>query len=143
MHEKLPLFSARQPRPHDFFCEGLVRNAELLPWYHVNVQVLQSETTDHQVLMIPTLDALKEVLKQEGASFTIESIDYVTPGYMNESGQWMMERMLEITELFNAGGWSIPRCKMKDGRIYRALSLEPQQDWGNEQVLYTARKNLR
>jgi hypothetical protein len=96
---------------------------------------------DDQVLMISTLEGLKDVLGQESEHFTVESIDYVTPGFMNETGRWQIESLVEITELSNDGGWGIPRCKVNDKRVYRELSLEPVPEFWNEQVIFRDKKS--
>ena len=144
MYERPPLFSAHRPSPKDFLKEGLVWHPSLFPWFWVNVKVSDQDRKgrlDDQVLMISTLEGLKEVLGQGSELFTVESIDYVTPGFMNETGRWQIESLVEITELSNDGGWGIPRCKVNDKRVYRELSLEPVPDFWNEQVIFRDKKS--
>ncbi|PBP66694.1 hypothetical protein SAMN05444062_1075 [Pseudomonas syringae] len=139
MHHRPPLISANRPPPQDFLSQGTVWHPSRFPWFQVNVKVLDQNCPDHfhdQILMVSTYDRLKEILGQESKVFRIRSIDYVTPGYMNGSGQWQFEPLVEITDMSNDGGWSIPRCKVAEKRIYRGLSLEPVPEFWDERVVY-------
>lgn len=74
--------------------------------------------------MIPTSEGLKRLLRQQNSLFKIITIDYVTPEEMNGSDNWRMERVLQISDLVNAFGWSIQRYRVEGGRVYRGLALE-------------------
>ncbi|WP_110948350.1 hypothetical protein [Pseudomonas bohemica] len=89
--------------------------------------------------MVPSLEGLKKLLGQQNDSFQIDAIDYVTPGFMNGSGQWKMERLIELSELFNDFGWSIPRCTVDGNRVYRGLHLVQTDEWTIERQVYSAR----
>lgn len=136
MMSERPTFTKAQIPMHEFLSEEIVRNEFHFPWFNVSVRSGSGKNATVEVLMIPTLQQLKKVFAQENELFRIESLEYATPGQMNGSEQWRMERVLEISELFNAGGWSIPRCKVEGGRTYRGLSLEPSDEWGDEKVLF-------
>lgn len=43
------------------------------------------------MLMVSSFEALKDILKVQHESFQVRSIQYVTPGFVNETGQWKME----------------------------------------------------
>ncbi|MEE4892858.1 hypothetical protein V2J79_23520 [Pseudomonas alliivorans] len=139
MHHKPPFIFANRPPPQDFLSQGTVWHPSRFPWFQVSVKVLDQHRLnqfDDQILMVSTYDQLKEILGQESKIFKIRSIDYVTPGYMNGSGQWQFESLIEITDMSNDGGWSIPRCKVADRRIYRGLCLEPVPEFWDERVVY-------
>jgi hypothetical protein len=118
-------------------CEKIVWHLARFPWFNVTVRIGGKKDATQEVFMIPTLIQLKKILTQESDLFRIESIEYVTPGYMNGSGHWKMERLLKISELFNAFGWSIPRCEVKGHRVYRGLSLEITDEWPIERPVYS------
>jgi hypothetical protein len=139
MFAKLPLISENGPSPQDFLPQGVVWHPSGFPWFLVSVEVLDHDGLDlyqDQVLMISTYDHLKEVLAQVSKLMRVKYIDYVTPGHMNGSGQWQIERLVEIVDLANDGGWSIPLCKVSDTRVYRELTLVPVSEFRNEQVIY-------
>jgi hypothetical protein len=135
MSRRVP-FSPEDNLPvHDFLSEGIVWNPLNFPWFNVTVSI---EGDTGNSFMVPSLDQLKRVLAKQNPRLKVESIDYVTPGCMNGSGHWKMEPLVEVTELFNDFGWSIPRCRVNSDRVYRGISLEPADEWKVERVVYTA-----
>lgn len=138
MFGRSPFFPSNKFQFHDLL-QGVVWNSSLMPWYHVSVRILDQGNVSEHALVVPTFDELKRVLKRRSANFVVKSIEFVTPGHMNGTTGWRMEPLLEISELFNEGGWSIPRCTVSGSRIYRAMRLEPVSEWGNEQVVFRHR----
>jgi hypothetical protein len=120
---------------HDFLSEGVVWHPLNFPWFNVTVSI---EGDAGNSLMVPSLAQLKLVLAKQTPRVKIQSIEYVTPGCMNGSGHWKMEPVVEVTELFNDFGWSIPRCRVKSDRIYRGIRLEPVDEWKTEHHIYSA-----
>lgn len=120
---------------HDFLSDGIVWHPMNFPWFNVTVSI---EGDPGNSFMVPSLAQLKRVLAKQNPRVKVESIEYVTPGCMNGSGHWKMERLVEVTELFNDFGWSIPRCRVTSDRVYRGVSLEPMDEWSIEQAVYTA-----
>gem|GEM_PF-6812226 len=136
MFDRPPFFFSSKLPPKSLLGPGFVWNSCLFPWYHVSVSLIEQGRVSPHAVMVSTLDELKKLLKQRSDCFTVTSIHYVTPGHMNESGDWKMEPLLEISELFNEEGWSIPRCKVGGNRVYRAMRLEPLSEWRNEQLVF-------
>lgn len=135
MTRRVP-FSPEDDLPvHDFLSNGIVWHPLNFPWFNVTVRI---EGHSVSSLMVPSLIQLKKVLARQDPRLRVESIEYVTPGCMNGSGHWKMERLLEVTELFNVFGWSIPRCRVTSQRVYRGTSLEPVDEWEIERHVYTA-----
>ncbi|WP_440778810.1 hypothetical protein [Pseudomonas syringae] len=146
MYLKLPLIYATRPSHVDFLTAGLVWHPSCFPWFHVSVKVLSRDDRgrhEDQILMVSSYDRLKEIMSQENKLFRIKAISYVTPGDMNGSGQWQIEPLIEIIDLANDGGWSIPRCKVTDKRVYRGFSLEPVPEFWSERVIYRHDKPRR
>lgn len=140
MNHFLP-FSPADPRPmHDFMSGGVVRHATSFPWYNVTVRI---EGNEANCFMVPSLSHLKKILAQQSDHLTVEAIEYVTPGYMNGSDHWKMEPLIEVTELFNSYGWSIPRCRVLNDRVYRGISIEPMNEWTVEQHVYSVQPRTR
>lgn len=136
MFDKPPFFSSSRSPIRSLLEQEFVWNSCLTPWFYVSVGILDQGRVSDRAVMVQTFDAVKKLLKQRSDCFTVTSIHYITPGHMNGSGDWKMERLLEISELFNEGGWSIPRCKVGENRVYRAMRLEPASEWGNEQLVF-------
>ena len=53
------------------------------------------------MLMVSSFETLKDILKVQHESFQVRSIQYVTPGFVNETGQWKMEPLIEASEAIN------------------------------------------
>lgn len=136
MFSRPPFFFSSKLPSQSLLGQGFVWNSCLTPWYHVSVSGFDQGHFSEHAVMVPTFDELKRLLKQQGDCFKVTCIHYITPGHMNESGDWKMERLVEISELFNEDGWSIPRCKVGGNRVYRAMRLEPVPEWGNEQIVF-------
>lgn len=137
MIRRAPTFPMEHRPLHDFLREGTVWHSLEFPWFLVTLHVGRKKDATFEVLMVPSLIELKQIFAQENELFKVKFIEYVTPGFMNESGHWKMERLVRISELFNAFGWSIPRCKVQGQRTYRGLSLELRDEWLTEQIVYS------
>lgn len=122
--------------PRDF-CDGLVWNADLKPWFNVNLVIKIKGTQSFECLMAPSVLELRKILSKQSGSLQIQSIDYVTPGKMNESGKWQMETLIEVSELMDPAGVVTVRCRVEGNRIYRDLTLEHKARWYSETVLYS------
>jgi len=136
MHSAKPFFTDERRIPN-LLNSGGAWCPVLLPWFYVSVQIWRIDHFRYEALIIPTAEGLKRLLDQKNAFLKVDAVDYVTPGDMNESGQWKMELLLEMTDLVNAFGWSIPRCKVEGGRVYRGLALEHEDEWGVERAVYS------
>lgn len=135
MKRSAPLFPADSLPVHDFMTPSIIWHSANFPWFNVTIR-MQNDASNS--LMVPSLAQLKQVLAQQGDDLKVESIEYVTPGFMNGSGHWKMEPLIEVTELFNCFGWSIPRCRVHEGRVYRGVTLEPTDEWTLEKPVYAA-----
>jgi hypothetical protein len=135
MKRSTPIFPPETLPLYDFLSGGAILHGESFPWFNVSIRIGEKPANS---LMVPSLDNLKKILAQRGPRLSIESIDYVTPGFMNGSGHWKMEPLLEVTELFNSFGWSIARCRVTNNRVYRGIRLEQMDEWTMEQPVYVA-----
>lgn len=118
------------------FSEGAVWNPGLIPWFNVNLEVWRGEAIAYEVLMVPTVPELKTLMGMQSHFIRVASIEYVTPGIMNETGRWQMETVIELTELVDDSGSSIQKCKVEGKRTYRGFSLEPNDDGRVENLIY-------
>lgn len=122
--------------PRDF-CDGLVWNSGLKPWFNVNLVIRANGNQSLECLMAPSVTELRKVLSNQNGSLQIQSIDYVTPGKMNESGKWQMETLIEVSELMDPSGMVTLRCRVEGDRIYRDSTLERKAKWYSETLLYS------
>jgi len=122
---------------------GAIWNRSRLPWYNVNMEIWRDEAFAHETLMVPTMLELKDVIRMEGHFLRITSIELITPGSMNETGQWQIEIIDQISELLDASGRSIPRCKVEGKRIYRGFNLEPNNEGLTETLIYPSTRSTQ
>ena len=120
----------------DFLSVGVLWNDRPLPWFLVSMKVRSERHFLDEVLMVPTYHHLKRVFALADDRFQIQSVDYVSPGHVNQTGKWMIEPVLQLSELTSLEGRRVPRCWVGPARIYRGSRLEYPDELGNEQVIY-------
>lgn len=133
---KPDLYLTDKGSPRDFR-DGLVWNSDLKPWFNVNLVIKAKGIQTYECLMAPSVLELRGILSKQSGSLQIQSIDYVTPGKMNESGKWQMETLIEVSELMDPSGMVTVRCRVEGNRIYRDLTLEHKARWYSETLLYS------
>ncbi|SED68051.1 hypothetical protein SAMN04490185_3948 [Pseudomonas frederiksbergensis] len=72
----------------------------------------------------------------------MRSIQYVTPGFVNETGHWKMEPLLEASEAINPQGERVPLFKVSD-RTYTHLGVNTEVNLKSVRVLFPAVKKKR
>ncbi|MNG20568.1 hypothetical protein D3C84_1048320 [compost metagenome] len=108
----------------------------MCPWFYLQAEVREGKEFVGEMLMVSSFDSLKDILEQQDDSFRVRSIHYVTPGFINKTGQWCMEPLLEASEAINEGGQKIPILTVL-GRSYSQLEISTEMDLTNVQVLFT------
>jgi hypothetical protein len=68
-------------------------------WFYVSIVERVQTIEVKSVLMIDSVALLDDLLSASQAGRYVESIHLVTPGRLNESGDWRMERLLRIEHL--------------------------------------------
>lgn len=68
-------------------------------WFYVTVVEQVKTTKAKSILMIDSLALLEDLMSDPHSGRHVESIQLVTPGRLNESGDWRMERLLRIEHL--------------------------------------------
>ncbi len=121
------LFESRQIAPSlfqsDFMDRPFVQQSVPAPWFYISVSVLNVRDSTAVMYMLPSFDALEDVLKYQGKNYVVESIQYVTPAFMNESGEWKMENLLEISEVVDGYGAHAKAFNVDGGRTYLGFDL--------------------
>jgi len=120
----------------DFLVRPFVRQTVMCPWFYLHAEVREGKEFVGEMLMVSSFDSLKDILEQQHDSFRIRSIHYVTPGFVNKTGQWCMEPLLEASEAINQGGQRIPILTVA-GRLYSQLEFGTEIDFTNVKVLFT------
>lgn len=66
-------------------------------WYHVTVQAKYEDRISEAVLMIASEPRLQQLLIAQDAETIITEVQVVTPGHMNGTGVWRMEKLIQVT----------------------------------------------
>ena len=120
----------------DFLARPFVRQTVMCPWFYLQVEVREGKEFVGEMLMVSSFDSLKDILEQQHDSFRIRTIHYVTPGFVNKTGEWCMEPLLEASEATNKCGQRIPILTVV-GRSYTPLEISNDIDVANVKVLFT------
>jgi hypothetical protein len=123
----------------DFLERPFMRQTVMIPWFYLEAHVRYGKEFVGEMFMVPSFDALKDMLKVPHESFRVRSIQYVTPGYVNETGQWKMEPLLEASEATNPQGERIPLFKVPD-RTYSHLGVNTEVNLKGIKILFPAVK---
>lgn len=122
----------------DFLGRPFIRQTVMIPWFYLEAQILEGNEFVGEMFMVPSFDSLKDILELQHESFQVQSIQYVTPGFVNETDRWKMEPLLEASEAINKDGELVPLFKVAD-RTYSHLGVNTEVGLQNIKVLFTAK----
>lgn len=93
------------------------------PWFYAGTREGKGDDVLVTMKMIPNIEVL-ECLLNEHADVEIESLQVVSPGYINGSSGWMMESLLELSLLADESGRASGyRCRVGSNKSYDVLDL--------------------
>ncbi|MCW8275210.1 hypothetical protein IMF27_05415 [Pseudomonas sp. PCH199] len=119
----------------DFLGRPYMRQTVMIPWFYLEAHVRYGKEFVGEMLMVSSFEALKDILKVQHESFRVRSIQYVTPGFVNETGHWKMEPLLEASEAINPQGERVPLFKVSD-RTYTHLGVNTEVNLKSVRVLF-------
>lgn len=122
----------------DFLGRPFIRQTVRCPWFYLEAEILHGKEFVGEMFMVSSFDALKDILELQHESFRVHSIQYVTPGFVNETGQWKMEPLLEASEAINQHGERVPLFRVAD-RTYSQLGVNTEVNLQNVKVLFPAK----
>lgn len=99
-------------------------------WLHVSIGYVRSGPPSQSTLLMPDLREFEQLLADCGDSLWIDEVMVVSPGDINGSGAWMMERLVTLEEVVNEDSgqlfyvYSVERGKRYiEGSSPRALKI--------------------
>jgi hypothetical protein len=87
-------------------------------WYHVTLEQRAEERMLPLVLMANDEHTLQRILSQQGQDIFVKDIQAVTPGWMNESGTWKMEKLTELSTGFDRNDIPVCLLTVESGSVY-------------------------
>lgn len=97
-------------------------------WLHVQRSIKEGRDIVSDCVFLPDARALQELLKQGGESMWISSVRVVSPGHLNESGDYRMDRLIEIRKVPSQEFSKSYIYILHDGRIYPEATTEKLEE---------------
>lgn len=119
----------------DFLSRPFIQQTVMIPWFYLEAHIRDDKEFVCEMLMVSSFDSLKDIFEMQSESFRIHSIQYVTPGYMNETGQWKMEQILEVSEAFNQNGERVTLFRVPE-RTYSQMTVSTETNLQNVKILF-------
>src|SRR5471032_1245390 len=105
-----------------------------LPWFYVRLVHHEDGIRISRMLMLSNIEMLQSVQSQRTSSSWVEDVQLVSPGYLNKTGRWLMEPLLELVEVGTGSAQSKSLIyRVMGDRIY----TDGQQDNSVDQVKCT------
>ncbi|MHA6232990.1 hypothetical protein [Pseudomonas fluorescens group sp. PF-69] len=99
-----------------------VQQQLMSPWFHTTIARCEDGLEIHDVVFVDSLQALTSLLELTEVGVKVKSVKLVSPGWLNGSGDWRMERLLEVAR--SQDGASL-RYTLIDGRHYYYPEAQP------------------
>lgn len=87
-------------------------------WLHVRRSIQEGSDIAFDYVFLPSVGALQELLEQCDESMWISSVRLVSPGHLNNSGDYRMERLTEIRKVPDQGFTKSYIYVLHDGTVY-------------------------
>ncbi|MVW84789.1 hypothetical protein EI969_02290 [Pseudomonas sp. PB101] len=100
----------------------LVQQHLMSPWFHTTIARCEDSLEIHDVVFVDSMQALTALLELTEVGVQVKSVQLVSPGWLNGSGDWRMERLLEVAR--SQDGASL-RYTLIDGRYYYFPEAQP------------------
>lgn len=112
-----------------------------LPWFYVTLTERQDEFTLRKMLIISDASTLETLLGEQNGDMGVESVQLVSPRYMNKNSRWMMEPLLELSQINStAAVRPIYIYSLEGGKQYLDGNEGPlsEEQISSRKVIYTA-----
>ena len=112
-----------QAGPAGMFGDGLahfhaVSRSLATHWYHVSLKRRHDERFMAYEEMVSDEPRLVELLIAQGESLVVQDVQVVTPGWMNKSSSWRMEKLTSLSMGFNRVEVPICVLEVESGDVY-------------------------
>ena len=85
------------------------------PWFHTTITRYEAGLEIDDVVFVDSLQTLTSILELTEKGVQVKSVQLVSPGWLNGTGDWHMERLLEVAQ--SQDGTSL-RFTVQEGRYY-------------------------
>lgn len=116
---------------------SIVEHSLHSPWFYVSVLEGHPGQTLCTMLMVQEVPVLEALLAQQSETMKIESVQLVTPSYLNNTKSWLMEELSELVQLCGADSYCY-QFLVENGRRYvDGDGVMPLRDqWISRRVIF-------
>jgi hypothetical protein len=115
-----------------------------IPWFYLQLVEGDGQATFRSMMLVPSTDLLVELTAIQDDDLWIEQAQLVTPGHINNTGQWKMERLLELHLIRDAqGGDAGNLYRVEGGGTYSTSGEHSVDGQQNTELLFSAKLHLR
>lgn len=101
------------------------------PYFHVTALDVDDDRTRPTTLLVYTVHDLLDLAAAESQGWRIQSVQLVSPGRMNGTGEWQMEKLREIEgiELARGTSYAYLLCSGATYFDHEETKALPRQRW--------------
>lgn len=106
---------------------------QISPWYHATMIRCDEGFETRHVIFIDSLPTLIHLVAQRQDETRLESLQLVSPAWLNGHQCWEMDVLLEVAQNLEEGS---ARLSLKDGRVLYFPDVAPITRDANFKVIY-------
>ena len=112
-------------------------------WLYVSIGYTRSGHQRQCTLLMPELREFEQLLNDRGDALWIDDVMIVSPGDVNGSGAWMMERLAALVEASNQkNGEFVYIYVLENGKRYTEAEMIQRAKLRDERIIYQSRHHL-
>lgn len=112
-------------------------------WLYVSIGYTRSGHQRQCTLLMPELHEFEQLLNDRGDALWIDDVMIVSPGDVNGSGGWMMERLAALVEATNQkNGEFVYFYVLENGKRYTEAEMIQSAKLRDERIIYQASHHL-
>lgn len=106
-------------------------------WLYVSIRYVRSGHHNQCTLLMPELREFEQLLNDRGDALWVEDVMVVSPGDLNGSGAWIMERLATLEEAVNEQtGAFVYIYILENGKRYNETKLAESDRLKIQRVIY-------
>lgn len=108
------------------------------PWFYVEYEIDYGDWKPKSILLLNTLDQLEELSSRPDIKITQAHV--VTPGYVNNSNDWHMDRLRQVlraTRKIKGNEMAVTIYVLSDGRKFSDSPINEKSKLTNQEIIFT------
>jgi hypothetical protein len=114
------------------------------PWFYTTIGYVSGGDSFTKTLLIPSPPELERLLSEQHDRMWVEEVMLVSPGYMNGSDGWKMERLQELrVDVDDRDGYSNYVHVIEGGNCYIEGTCSDLSRLRTERAIFSAAEDIR